>query len=117
VGRAATEFGDGLSERGAGDLVEVSATRLPPWPTTSANDAEDGCPPCVAAALSALDADSAIQPRKVWSTPRQLRIVVDATVSAQAQRLLHATLARAAASHACDELASEVVVARWANAG
>jgi len=106
-GRASTAF-DGvarLSERGAGDLIEVSATRLPPWPTTDVSDAEAGCPSCIAEALSALEGGADIQPVHVWSTPRQLRIVVDAAVSAQAQRLLHAALARAAARHARDERA------------
>ena len=117
AGRASTEFGDALSERGAGDLVEVSATRLPPWPTTDVSDAEDGCPSCVAEALSALDADRAIQPLMVTYTARQLRIVVDSAVAPQAQRRLHAALARAAAGHAHDDEVSEVVVARWANAG
>ena len=118
-GRASTAF-DGvarLSERGAGDLIEVSATRLPPWPTTDVGDAEDGCPSCIAEALSALEGGADIQPVHVWSTPRQLRIVVDAAVSAQAQRLLHAALARAAARHARDERAGEVVAARWRDVG
>ncbi len=85
---------------GASNLIEVSATRLPPWP---ACDNDDGCPACVITARKALDDDTNIQPVTVWSTARQLRVVVDAAESEHAQRLLHAALAAAAAGHACGE--------------
>lgn len=105
------------TDQGGGDLVEVSATRLPPWPPTTADDADEGCMACVLAALQAVDADADIQPSQVWSSPRQLRLVVDAAASPHAQRLLHATLAHAAAGHTRDERVGEVMAARWANVG
>lgn len=82
------------------DLVEVSATRLPPWPLIAD---DDGCEACVAAALHALAGEPTIQPLTVWSTARQLHVVVAAAVSPQTQRLLHTALADAAASHPRDD--------------
>jgi len=102
------------------DLIEVTATRLPPWSIEDADDSDDGddgCPECVAAALAVLAEDDAIQTFAIWSSPRQLRMVVGAEASAHAQRLLHTTLANSAASHPREARTGEAVSVRWANAG